>query len=1487
MPAKKPAPPPTPATAARHLAKKVLGDLGANAHRHMLDQQLTEEARVVRAAITASVSELARERWSQWFAEERISLAPADWSVSDTLRVMKEALAPGCDWDSPDFSRAIVASFLQAMTPENAAAALGALGQASAAPPATLAAFGDSASEAFAKSFSRPSGALARSLLSLQDDYEFSPSTRSGDSIFHLSIELHDLNETHDLDERKKGMLSTWRPKGVFEDDRSRARFTRNNRGEPLRAPQIGSRLLGLFPNAFSKLTAIALAEAPNTVARNLLERASDLSVSEVRWTELFAQILRSSSIAPHLRGLFPLDARADTNPLVSRLAAVARSDWARKIAAAALAGREEGLFARNALGGEERQRLGLSDLPAAARKRLDRLTFRDDEEDNRPLLNDFFDFNEISSFFEKKRREIAAQPDPLSTLSEDVFIAAFTHACASHDLTPPLRAVSLSLFTAFVSHTNSTIPATLFVERDGDSPHSLETDTRQKPAALGGAGVDRDNDGELAATNRVGANRPANPAPQDSALARSRFALRLSEGGFWRDEDFSELTRSLCGIWRQNAIAKQTMAHGAELSPEIAFSWLRGERETTQAIYAHHSRANSAAPLLHDWPQDAKGDNAFHLAARVAQTLATGDASPAGEASAGALCARWRVLARTQLHAAGVASFGQAARMMLGLEGDGYPADFFVGGAWARPLLNAQATPDGGARLFIPDALAVLARDGHWQAAPSEALLASVESTSPANNTEASAPRSAPPLANEHNRLPKMIYGWRSAFSSAWSESVQKTLETPDKKARLLHSSATALRYLTAHAAPGAARDIAPDEDQAKQMSELATTNRLANLPFKAALFDDTHNGLPAGRDVYTGLWIGLAQAVDSVANELTGVASAAPTTPIAQIAFSIAGDDVQRNVHSRWLSALDWAGQNPEIARKLHAQNAASRFSLAFGFRSGGILDERIEQRAKALWESEGLSPAAWRLLAKTQAAAADFLIPDLGDAPWSMNARGDFDLENKTLPWMRNLAALLNAATDANLPPEHARALLALSQHEGYSMDTRWFALETALALPTRPETGRESAERKAEEEKQIAKITCEWRRKIDQKITRALKKPDIKRIQALREELAAGVPNTEIEAKKPERPAPRVETEAQRSIRLELTRALGAWAAESFDPSSPRVSVGHGLRRAEQERFFSKLGDLKDWLTRDPDARERLPRRFGVNALFERQRRWHDDLAREQAMIGAERLVAQVRKHAHDAVKFGHAPDIAAVEAAVQAVQWPMAIPRVEGIELEASRLTQTALADLAQDRAIAHLAPAERARRVAEKQAHALASAAQTPLAGWVAVGLATEIELKNEGVAMSHCVGSYVTDCATAKSRIYHVTNPAGRSVGTLELKVDEHASKRGDWVWSVAQFKGAHNALISNPTAKLFAQKVAEAYGAAARANRLGLRPARETAKTDSGRALDNNPRESAPEIASGMPRDEALGQRLTARRAQNLDYVPGDDSLDLRFPR
>src|SRR5476651_1233281 len=196
-------------------------------------------------------------------------------------------------------------------------------------------------------------------------------------------------------------------------------------------------------------------------------------------------------------------------------------------------------------------------------------------------------------------------------------------------------------------------------------------------------------------------------------------------------------------------------------------------------------------------------------------------------------------------------------------------------------------------------------------------------------------------------------------------------------------------------------------------------------------------------------------------------------------------------------------------------------------------------------------------------------------------------------------------------------------------------------------------------------------------------------------------------------------------------------------------------------------------------------------------------------------------------------------------------------------------------------------PPQSARRVAEKQAHALASAAQTPLAGWVAVGLATEIELKNEGVAMSHCVGSYVTDCATAKSRIYHVTNPAGRSVGTLELKVDEHASKRGDWVWSVAQFKGANNALISNPTAKLFAQKVAEAYGAAARANRLGLRPARETAKTDSGRALDNNPRESAPEIASGMPRDEALGQRLTARRAQNLDYVPGDDSLDLRFPR
>ena len=71
--------------------------------------------------------------------------------------------------------------------------------------------------------------------------------------------------------------------------------------------------------------------------------------------------------------------------------------------------------------------------------------------------------------------------------------------------------------------------------------------------------------------------------------------------------------------------------------------------------------------------------------------------------------------------------------------------------------------------------------------------------------------------------------------------------------------------------------------------------------------------------------------------------------------------------------------------------------------------------------------------------------------------------------------------------------------------------------------------------------------------------------------------------------------------------------------------------------------------------------------------------------------------------------------------------------------------------------------------------------------------LKTPQALRNEGVLMHNCVGSYVTNCASGKSLIYAVSHNGVR-VGTLEL-----SRNHSETSWEVRQFKGKRNIELIN----------------------------------------------------------------------------------------
>jgi hypothetical protein len=564
----------------------------------------------------------------------------------------------------------------------------------------------------------------------------------------------------------------------------------------------------------------------------------------------------------------------------------------------------------------------------------------------------------------------------------------------------------------------------------------------------------------------------------------------------------------------------------------------------------------------------------------------------------------------------------------------------------------------------------------------------------------------------------------------------------------------------------------------------------------------------------VAPGAWIAGAQAAARLAR-LTD--------------YSFAGWD-----GSRFASAMIWVGADPAAAGRVAQGGATGLGALASGSAKGELVGERLPQAAKALWSAEGLSPAGWRWLTRAPAEEAANLRQLWARTPEDGGATA--------------LVVVANAMAEANADPAGGLALIGLGG-DASQLTRHWGALSEALRLPE-PVVAADERERGKQIEKQPDALLTDDERALQAKwlIVREIEKRAAARkklAKAVEESDAAGAKRLgrQIEKHDIAIAAMRTpETDEQRDRRHEMTRALARWAADLA--AKEKLGTGERVRGSERfgEHVEAKTRELRDWLAMDAGARERLPRRFGVSALQERARLWHEELARQVVVNKQDKLMEVATQKASEAVRSGHAPNLEAALAAIGQGGWPMAIARVVG---EPSPSAESRGAAAAGAKVVESEAAAEEGKS----------------FEGWEAVGLATPQALADEGRAMAHCVGGYADLCAENTSRIFHVQNESNQRVGTLELRASGGK-------WKKVQFLGPHNQTISDPAAKSFAQHVAREYTAAALANQSALLAAIAAKRETLEQTARNEQAERA--LAQGAAAGPAAAlDRLQARRA------------------
>jgi hypothetical protein len=600
--------------------------------------------------------------------------------------------------------------------------------------------------------------------------------------------------------------------------------------------------------------------------------------------------------------------------------------------------------------------------------------------------------------------------------------------------------------------------------------------------------------------------------------------------------------------------------------------------------------------------------------------------------------------------------------------------------------------------------------------------------------------------------------------------------------------------------------------------------------------------------------------------------------------------------NSWNRWRlgGALRVIGQSPEQAERMLAQGGVGAFALSAAIAMGGeegALDERLEQRVKALMGASGaMSGAGWRLLAKMSPETGARLGEEIREWGDRSSTRAQTKKEAKTA--LREIGHLLEELARANLPPEQAEALLTCGERATASPTVD--AVNKIDAIVRFPMAITESS--KTERQEQDARAQKAWAERIEREIEAAASEKRRADVRELKAALAAGWARP-VEPETPEAAARRHET----------LRALGEWALKKMEQAKAGAAEKAGpgarpkeLRQAERDAAIEArkairegLKDLEDWARANPDERERLPRRFGVQALFARSKAWHDELARVRSLKGPEKIAAQITLSAASALAAGHAPSREAIDERAQAASWPMAIERIDGKTAIAQRLAeqrglaarldngegraaksaQAAEADFGAEAITETMAASADLDTVAAKksagsggeardpQIEAIESeAAASPLAGWQAIGLASEQALLDEGAGMSHCVGSYGEACAKALSRIFRVVDPSGKPVGTLELRAAGESKGQkglgGATPWTVQQYRGSHNQSIQNADALEFAEEVARAYTRAMALNRAELARAAKTTAQPEGGAEEADAR-SQLAGALGLPKE------------------------------
>jgi hypothetical protein len=691
-------------------------------------------------------------------------------------------------------------------------------------------------------------------------------------------------------------------------------------------------------------------------------------------------------------------------------------------------------------------------------------------------------------------------------------------------------------------------------------------------------------------------------------------------------------------------------------------------------------------------------------------------------------------------------------------------------------------------------------------------------------------------------------------------------------------------------------------------QLADLSAAARIARDSLRADLREGARTPSETQRELRQDS-VALTRAI---AVRLDGWLAGQGREPFLENARAVALAGVEerdaRSALDAWEGAIAWASQNPKALAGAIEGGAAGFLAAKSAFELGEPAGERMEQRLLARMRALGLSQAGWRLLAKMDAkdgarmagglcatprrmrdefqdfiggrashelerAAREFVAKRANAAPaesWPASepwraARPGGRLWDVSEQWLgrvaidaqlERMAFALSALAEANVPPQMAAELLAEkpsqkgeAQPSARESVKRWRQIESLLGG-----AGARGVEERCERELAWIEQAQAWQDDKLRELRGKERNRDARGVAAIKAQLIEGFAHPDPTA------APAPERAAEQTARQsELARALAQWAWDG---------AREGALGWEEEKR-DRLLDWSDWIEGDVGAREALPRRFGVSALSERSRAWHEELARQQAVEAAERELAMASQRKAEMMSrreallsLGHAGAAAEMDAAIDAGAWPMAIGQAEGASLEAE---ERALAAWMDDVAGAKAAGAseEEARESAlalareREAARAAGGSADAPsaLAGWTATGLATAADLGKEGAAMNHCVATYARQCIEGRSRIFRVQSPDGKPVGTLELSVYGLDKPRAE----VAQFRGSRNAAIGDPAAKRFAQAIAKAYERAARANRERLDASGEIQRLA----------QEAKEAASAVKLDAgAMDERLRARR-------------------